>query len=79
MESSQPITRDEIIKTIKTEGLYLIRFNGKYGMVRCSHREKEKAASFLNSIKSIGTKYISIRTLGTSGTIRAAYRKWFPQ
>jgi len=47
--------------------LRLILYNGKHGIVRCKHTDKEKAIKFLNELKIDG---ICIKTLKTSGTIK---------
>jgi len=53
----------DIVENIKSFGrLSLISYDGKYGIVKCSHLEKEKIIGFLNSINCI--------TLYTSGTIK---------
>ncbi|MBC7128475.1 MAG: hypothetical protein H5T45_01925 [Thermoplasmatales archaeon] len=50
-----------LIKEYKNK-LKLIFYDGKYGLVKCSHLEKEKVINFLNSI--------DCKTLYTSGTIK---------
>ena len=54
---------------------FLTRFDGKYGIVRCSHFNKEYTIELLSSIKSISGKSVDIKTLGTSGTIKALLKK----
>ena len=54
---------------------YLTRFNGKQGIVRCNHIEKDKTINLLKSINNIYKHKIKIKTLGTSGTIKALIRK----
>lgn len=56
-------------------GIYLIRFDGHRGVVKCNHIEKENTIKLLKSIKKISSYNISIETLGTSGTIKALIRK----
>jgi len=56
-------------------GIYLIRFDGEKGIVRCNHIEKDNTIKLLRSIKGIGTKKVSIETLGTSGTIKSLIKK----
>ncbi|MEM1514231.1 MAG: hypothetical protein QXW78_01970 [Candidatus Thermoplasmatota archaeon] len=51
------------IKLIKEYNkVKLIFYNGKYGIVKCSHIEKEEIINFLNSV--------NCKTLYTSGTIK---------
>jgi RNase P/RNase MRP subunit POP5 len=56
-------------------GIYLVRFDGHRGVVKCNHIEKENTIKLLKSIKKISSYNISIETLGTSGTIKALIRK----
>jgi RNase P/RNase MRP subunit POP5 len=56
-------------------GIYLVRFDGHKGVVKCNHIEKENTIKLLKSIKKISSYNISIETLGTSGTIKALIRK----
>ena len=79
--------KNEIINEIRTQcttlfnknyrelGLYLVRFNGEQGILRCKHTEKENAIKLLNSIKKVSSKNVEIETLGTSGTIKTLIRK----
>lgn len=54
---------------------FLTRFNGEYGIVRCSHIHKDNVIELLCSIKSISEESVDIKTLGTSGTIKALIKK----
>jgi len=56
-------------------GIYLTRFDGEKGIVRCNHIEKDNTIKLLRSIKNIGLKKVSIETLGTSGTIKSLIKK----
>ena len=56
-------------------GLYVVRFNGEKGIVKCNHIEKENTIKLLNSIEKISSYKISIQTVGTSGTIKSLLRK----
>jgi RNase P/RNase MRP subunit POP5 len=56
-------------------GIYLVRFDGHRGVVKCNHIEKENTIKLLKSIKKISSYSVSIETLGTSGTIKALIRK----
>jgi len=56
-------------------GIRLIRFNGKTGILRCNHTEKDNTIKLLKSIKKISSNKVSIETFGTSGTIKSLIRK----
>jgi RNase P/RNase MRP subunit POP5 len=56
-------------------GIYLIRFNGEKGIIKCSHIEKENTIELLKSIKKIASFNVKIDTIGTSGTIKALVKK----
>jgi RNase P/RNase MRP subunit POP5 len=60
----------------KEMGMYLTRFNGHEGILRCSHLEKEHAIALLKSIRQLsGDTTVHIETLGTSGTINKLIKK----
>jgi len=56
-------------------GIRLIRFNGKHGIVKCDHTEKENTIKLLNSVDKVGFYRVKVSTIATSGTIRALVRK----
>lgn len=56
-------------------GVRLINFNGEKGIVKCNHTEKENTIKLLNSIKKISSAEIEIKTIRTSGTIKALIKK----
>jgi len=56
-------------------GIYLIRFDGRKGIVKCNHIDKDKTINLLTSIDNINSHKIKIKTLGTSGTIKSLIRK----
>ena len=62
-------------KDYKDLGIYLIRFDGEKGIVKCNHIEKENTIKLLKSIKKISSHRVNIETLGTSGTIKALITK----
>ncbi len=62
-------------KNCKDLGIYLIRLNQKYGIVKCNHIEKEKTIKLMKSIKKIDLAEVKIETLGTSGTIKTLVNK----
>jgi len=59
--------------------LRIVLLEGRKGILRCSHLWKEEAIELLRSIETIGGKRVKVRTLGTSGTIRKAKRKYMSQ
>lgn len=67
--------RDIKDKDGKEINAFLTRFDGKYGIVRCRHFHKDNVIELLNSIKSISGNSVDIKTLGTSGTIKALIKK----
>ncbi|UCG69123.1 MAG: hypothetical protein JSV09_15280 [Thermoplasmata archaeon] len=82
------ISRNEFISAIrekeKDEGNqedvrpWLTVFENNKGILRCAHTNKEKAMRLLVSIKSIGRDKVPVKvvTLGTSGTIKKAKRRY---
>ena len=56
-------------------GIYVIRFDGVKGIVKCNHTEKDNTIKLLKSIKKISSNKVEIDTLGTSGTIKSLLRK----
>jgi RNase P/RNase MRP subunit POP5 len=56
-------------------GIYLVRFDGQKGIIRCNHFEKENTILLLKTINKILSNKIKIKTLGTSGTIKALLKK----
>ena len=67
--------RNMFSKECKELGIYLTRFDGETGIIKCNHIEKEKTIDLLKSIKKISSRKIEIETLGTSGTIKALEKK----
>ena len=62
-------------KSYKDMGLYLIRFDGRKGILKCNHIEKENAIKLLKTINTISSKKVEIKTVGASGTIKALIKK----
>jgi RNase P/RNase MRP subunit POP5 len=62
-------------KNLKEMGIWLIRFNGSTGILKCNHQEKENAILLLQSVKNIGLNKVKIIPVGTSGTIRSLIKK----
>ena len=57
--------KEEVIKKIKKAPIKikLAFYNGEYGIIKCSHIEKQEAINFLNN-------YCKFKTIKTSGTIK---------
>jgi len=72
-EKTKEMLKDEA----KQSGIRLTRFNGREGIVHCYHLYKDETIKILNSINRIDGRAISIKTVGTSGTIKALNRKFF--
>jgi RNase P/RNase MRP subunit POP5 len=53
-----------------------VGFDDPKGLVRCTHRQKEATIDALRAIRVIAGVAVQVTTLGTSGTIRAATRKY---
>ena len=56
--------------------LWLVEFTRSSGLVRTTHLEKDAAIQALNGIAMLGGEAVRVTTVGTSGTIRAATRKY---
>jgi len=82
-----PIERSEMISEMRQQckhlfdtdckalGIYLTRFDGKQGVVKCNHIEKERTIELLTSFSKIASHEIEIETVGTSGTIKSLVKK----
>ena len=71
--------RDLFKKDCNSMGVYIIRFNGKQGIVKCNHVEKENMIKLLKSIRQVSSVKLEIETLGTSGTIKTLIKKHMKQ
>jgi len=58
-----------------TYGIFLTRFKDDKGIVKCFHIEKIRTIELLSSISMIKDTSVQIKTLGTSGTMKALIRK----
>ena len=86
-ESIIPIQRKEMIATLRLychllfncslneKKIYLTRFNGEKGIVRCKHTEKQTTINLLQAITQINTHPVTIQTIATSGTIKTLIQK----
>jgi RNase P/RNase MRP subunit POP5 len=87
--SQKKVSRKQMIRSIqtnchhlfhnpcKTYGIYLTRFTGKKGIIRCYHTAKNETIKLLQSITQIDDIPVSIETIATSGTIKSLLRKHF--
>ena len=57
---------------------WVIFIKNNFGLIRCHHLDKDKTLELLLSIKHIGgvNNHVKIETLGTTGTIRSARKKY---
>ncbi|MFQ5986098.1 MAG: Rpp14/Pop5 family protein [Thermoplasmata archaeon] len=55
---------------------WLVRFRTGAGIVRVSHLHKDTALRLLRSLQRIAARRVTVRTLGTTGTVRRAIRKY---
>lgn len=87
VEGGAALSRDQVIEALReaAHGLpedarpWLIRWRGGEGVVRCGHRHKETVLDLLRSLRRIGGREVRVETLGTSGTVRKAVRKYLGQ
>ena len=56
--------------------MWLVEFEGTSGLARTTNLEKDAAIQALNGIDAMAGQRVRIRTVGTSGTIRAATKKY---
>lgn len=63
-------TKQLFSKDYKEMGLWLVRFNGTMGIVKCNYQEKEHTIELLQSLRYIGSRKVTVTTQVTSGTIR---------
>jgi RNase P/RNase MRP subunit POP5 len=57
---------------------WLTIFEENKGILRCAHTSKQEAVELLTSIRRVGKENMPVRieTLGTSGTIKKAKKKF---
>ncbi|RLE29532.1 hypothetical protein DRJ54_04480 [Candidatus Acetothermia bacterium] len=74
------ISEKELIDYLKNfhgeKGLWLIYYDGKRALVRASHRDKEDAVNYLNTTIKVEGGEVHIKTIGVSGTIKRARKKY---
>jgi RNase P/RNase MRP subunit POP5 len=78
LEGPRQFQREEVLEVLRatTPRLRLVEFEGTSGLVRTTHLEKDAAIHALVRIEAMAGVPIRVTTLGTSGTIRAATRKY---
>lgn len=54
----------------KSMGIFVIKFDGYKGIVKCNHIKKDETIKILNSINKLSDIKVKIITVGTSGTIK---------
>jgi ribonuclease P/MRP protein subunit POP5 len=59
--------------------LRVVSFDGRFGLIRCSHTRMEECRALLATVQSIGGTRVAVRVRGISGTIKAATEKYIPQ
>ncbi len=59
--------------------LRLISFDGRFGLIRCSHERIEECRAVLATVSFVGSKRVAVRFRGVSGTIKAATEKYIPK
>ena len=60
----------------KDERPSLVFIEGRRGLVRCGHLRQAEVVGLLNALRA-GTPPVAVRTVGASGTIRAARTRYF--
>lgn len=50
----------------------LTRFDGTYGVVRTTHRDRDALLGVLKELRRVGSREVQVETLTTSGTLRGA-------
>jgi len=78
LEGPRPFRRDEVLEALRTTTprLRLVDFAGTSGLVQTNHLDKDAAIHALTAIGTMGGERVRVTTVGTSGTIRAATRKY---
>lgn len=75
LQALRQSTFELFLKNTKELGLWIVRFDGTTGILKCHYRETENVKQLLRSIKNIGTKPVIITTHATSGTIHGLTAK----
>jgi ribonuclease P/MRP protein subunit POP5 len=59
--------------------LRMITFDGRFGLIRCTHTRTEECRALLATVNLVGGTRAAIRVRGISGSIKAATEKYIPQ
>jgi len=92
LESREAITREELIRAIRKasrtfgEGYYeevgpwLTYYEGNHGVIKYNHRKKAEMLALVKELRFPGKAegLVVVRTLGISGTINKARKKYIP-
>lgn len=78
LEGPRAFRRDEVSEALRpiAPRLALATFDGTSGLVRTTNLEKDGAIRALVAIRQVAGVKVLVRTIGTSGTIRAATEKY---
>jgi RNase P/RNase MRP subunit POP5 len=58
-------------KTLPELGLWVIRFDGTTGILKCHYQQTKNSTMLLHSLTTVGSTAVNITTHATSGTIKA--------
>ncbi len=70
-EALGPVLRDRVQPRV-------IEFDGAWGILRCAHTLKDEAIAALRGLRAVDGEAVRVVTVGTSGTLRKARRKYRP-
>jgi ribonuclease P/MRP protein subunit POP5 len=59
--------------------LRLISFDGRFGIIRCSHERVDETRAVMATVRSVASVRVALAVKGTSGTIAAATEKYIPR
>lgn len=78
VEGPRPFRRGEVLAALHAlpDPVWLVGFEDPRGLARCVHTRKEATIAALNALSSIAGHRVTVTTLGTSGTIRAATERY---
>jgi ribonuclease P/MRP protein subunit POP5 len=78
LEGPRDFRREEFLEALRAASplLALLAFDGASGLARTTNVEKDSSIRVLNSIDSVAGVRVRVRTVGTSGTIRAATERY---
>jgi RNase P/RNase MRP subunit POP5 len=78
LDGARTFRRDEFAAALRTLSprLWLVQFSGSTGLVRTTNLEKDATIRALNGLEQVAGEHVTLTTVGTSGTIRAATRNY---